>query len=117
MTTPYTHTLSLSLGGDVPTWEGEAEVSFTFVPGGAPTGPTYDSGGDPGWPPEIEDLRIERIDGKLPDPHEADTLISHIEGSDRLQEELIEYGIECDAARFAEDFDRKAEQDAERVRG
>lgn len=32
----------------------ECEIIFSFTPGAGPTGPTYDSGGDPGWDAAIE---------------------------------------------------------------
>lgn len=34
--------------------EQEAEITFSFVPGAGPTGPTYSSGGEPGYPAEVE---------------------------------------------------------------
>ena len=60
----FTYTTSLNRGGDTPTWEGEVEVSFTYTPGGHGTPPSYASGGDPPYDPEIDDVRLEKVDGK-----------------------------------------------------
>lgn len=32
----------------------ELEIAFTFIPGQSETGPTYDSGGEPAYPPEVD---------------------------------------------------------------
>jgi len=63
MKSHHTHTLSLSIGGDVPTWEGEATVDYTVEWGAPERGPAYDLGGLPADPDEIDDVRVTHIDG------------------------------------------------------
>lgn len=59
-----TYTASFSVGGDIPTWEGEVEFSYLVSWGAPEQGPTYASGGQPADPDEIDDLRVEAIDGR-----------------------------------------------------
>lgn len=92
--THHTTTLSLSLGGDVPTWEGEATVTYSVVWGAPETGPTYACGGTPADPDEVNDITVTHIDGRIPEPHEAETLVCHIECNDRLISLLVERAAE-----------------------
>lgn len=65
MTQRYTYATTLSWGGDVPTAEVEVEVSFTVAWGSEPSGhhgPPEDY--DPGAPHEVEDVRLEKVEGK-----------------------------------------------------
>lgn len=47
----------ISFGGNE--IEIEAAVKFGFTPGAPPTGPTYSSGGEPGYGPEVEIEEVE----------------------------------------------------------
>lgn len=40
-------------------WDVEHTITFTYLPGAGPTGPTYASGGEPGHGPEIEFVSID----------------------------------------------------------
>lgn len=64
MSRRFRYTASLSRGGDTPTWEGECEVSFTYTPGSHGTPPSYASGGDPPYDAQIDDICLEKVDGK-----------------------------------------------------
>lgn len=64
MSRRYSYTTSINRGGDTPTWEGEVTVSFTCVPGDPGSPPSYASGGSPPSDGYIEDVRLEKVDGK-----------------------------------------------------
>lgn len=111
----YTHTLSLSLGGDAPTFEGEATVSFTVSPGRAETPPSYSHGGLPAEPATVEDVRVTHIDGeplsaRAHGRHEADTLENHIECSEALLAELLEAASEDEIAAHDDAQERRWEE-------
>jgi len=61
----YYYATTLSWGGDVPTAEVEVEVSYTVAWGSPATGhfgpPEHY---DPGCGSEVEDIRLETVDGK-----------------------------------------------------
>jgi len=100
----YTTTLSLSLGGDEPTWEGEAIVSFAVTWGRAETPPAYSHGGLPADPDEVDGITVTHIDGepierRTHGKREAETLEGYIEGNDRIIEELLIYAVEAEAER------------------
>lgn len=59
----YHYTASFSIGGDIPTWEGEVEFSYTVTWGAPETPPAYSHGGLPADPDEIDDIRVEKVDG------------------------------------------------------
>jgi hypothetical protein len=61
----YTFTTCLSFGtdGEANFCELDVTVSFAFTPGRAAAPPAYDHGGLPADPPEIDDIRVELIDG------------------------------------------------------
>lgn len=110
MSRRYTHTLSLSIGGDTPTWEGEATVSFEVNPEEPEVGPTYAHGGLPRVPAEAVDVTVTHIDGEpvMQRDHgllEARTLENHIECSDALMAELLEAASEIEAMRADEAAD------------
>jgi hypothetical protein len=114
MSRRYTTTLSLSIGGDTPTWEGEAEVSYTVAWGRGPTPPSYSHGGLPADPDEVNDIRVTHIDGrpvaaieygKL----EAETLETHIECSDALLCQLLTDAAEQHAAEYEAAMERRWE--------
>jgi hypothetical protein len=67
MSTRYTYAAELNFGGDTPTWEGEAVVSYT-VAWGRPA-QTYGPAERcyPADPDEVDDIRVETIDGRKPD--------------------------------------------------
>lgn len=68
----YTYFASLSWGGDTPTGELEAEVSFSVAWGSDPSPATL----DPGGPDEVEDIRVEKIDGKPAAEYDAHDYIA-----------------------------------------
>lgn len=99
----FTATLSLSLGGDTPTWEGEATVWFTVDPAEAERPATYAHGGSPAVPASVVDVMVTHIDGqpiaeREHGKHEAETLENHIECSDRLMARLLELAAESEVA-------------------
>ena len=59
---PVTHTFTrkayLSDEAETP-----ISVEYTYIPGYPPTGPSYESGGEPGTGPEVEIVRAWRLDG------------------------------------------------------
>lgn len=117
----YTTTLSLSIGGDVPTWEGEATVCFSVCWGRAETPPSYSHGGLPADPDEVEDITVIAIDdqpiaARLHGRFEAETLETHIECNDRLVSDLLTYAREIEADDYAEAMDRIYEDRRERAR-
>ena len=99
--TTHTTTLSLSLGGDTPTWEGEATVSYSVTWGGPETPPAYSHGGLPADPDLVEDVTVTHIDGRIPGAGEAEMLENHIECDDRLMAELLTHAAEESAERHA----------------
>lgn len=111
----YTHTLSLSIGGDTPAWEGEATVSFVVYPGRPETPPAYSHGGMPAEPPEVGDIKVTHIDGTPVEkrewgPYEADALETHIECSDALVAELLQAAAEDEAAAHEDAIERRWEE-------
>lgn len=121
MAKTYTATLNLSIGGDEPTWEGEATVSYTVVWGAPETGPTYDCGGTPADPDEVNNITVTHIDGvpiaeREHGKHEAQTLETHIECSHRLVGTLLEIAFAEDADDHADAMERRAEDRRERLR-
>lgn len=65
MAARYRYATCLNWGGDTPTAEVEVVVSFTVAPGTPESGrfgppETY----DPGSPAEVEDIRLELVEGK-----------------------------------------------------
>lgn len=111
----YTHTLSLSLGGDEPTWEGEATVAYVVHPARPATPPSYASGGDPPEPALVEDVTVTHIDGepisaRTYGKYEADTLECHIECSDALLSELLQAAAEDEIAAHDDAMERRWEE-------
>lgn len=112
--TTHTTTLSLSLGGDTPTWEGEATVTYSVVWGRPEVAPSYSHGGLPADPDEIDDVTVTHIDGdpvSAREPHEAEQLQCHIECSDRLMAELLTHAAEEASERHAEAMEHRREVD------
>lgn len=110
----YSTTLDLSIGGDEPTWEGEATVSFSVAWGCAETPPSYSHGGLPADPDTVEDITVTHIDGEPVSARtygkwEAQTLENHIECNDRLVEELLLFAAEVEGDRAAEAAEYRAE--------
>ena len=115
MARSYTTTLSLSVGGDEPTWEGEATVTFSVTWGTPERAPAYSHGGLPADPDEINDITVTHIDGEPVERRtygklEAETLETHIECSDALMHELLTYAVEEAAADHADAMEYRAEQ-------
>lgn len=120
MNSRYTHTLSLSIGGDEPTWEGEATVSYAVYPGCPETPPAYSHGGMPAEDAEVDDVKVTHIDGqpvaqRMHGAHEADQLENHIEGSDDLMTELLLAAVEDDIAAHDDAMERRWEDRREQA--
>jgi hypothetical protein len=66
MSKRYTFSTCLMFGtdGEADFCELDVTVSFAFTPGRAAAPPAYDHGGLPADPPEIDDIRVELIDGR-----------------------------------------------------
>lgn len=93
----FTTTLSLSIGGDVPTWEGEAKVSFRVIWGQPETPPAYHHGGLPAEPDMVEDITVLEIDGK-PGPWG-----DHKRESDMIAEAIVDAIDEQELLEFAQE--------------
>ena len=95
----YTYTTCLTWGGDEPTAEVEVEVSYTVLWGAPEQGPSYASGGQPADPDEIDDIRLEKVEGKprpwnmgygfITDDDFATDCIEKIEGDERHLEAML----------------------------
>lgn len=114
----YTTTLSMGIGGDEPTWEGEATVRYTVAWGRPATGPTYSHGGLPADPDEITHLVVTHIDGKNPrrlcqGMTESDALEDKIWGSESLLEALLNDAAEQRDADLEAAMERRWEERAE----
>lgn len=118
----YTYTTNLEVGGPDGGPEYEVEVSYTVIPGEPETGPSYACGGTPASEAYLDDLRLEKVDGK-PRPwgmydgwisNEDDefetVIVEMLEGSDHHVSEMM---IEAAAAE-QDHRDRAAEDRAER---
>jgi hypothetical protein len=95
----FIYTTDLSWGGDIPTAELEVEVSYEVAWGSSETGrfgppENYSPGSDS----IIEDIRIEKIEGKPAEEyvvgeyvagHTVASIIEKIELSDRHQEAML----------------------------
>ncbi|MGA0604909.1 hypothetical protein ACO2Q0_02830 [Phenylobacterium sp. VNQ135] len=112
----YTHTLSLSLGGDEPTWEGEVDVIYTVAWGAPEQGPSYASGGQPADPDEVEVQEIGfptdwAATQSMPALIEfTDRLIDKIHGSDALLSELLQAAAEDEIAAHEDAMERRREE-------
>ena len=62
--TRYTYATTVSFGEDEPTPEFEVEVSYLVCWGAPEQGPSYASGGQPADPDELDDIRLDTVDGK-----------------------------------------------------
>lgn len=101
----YTYETTLSFGGDVPTAELEVTFSYTVIPGRPEQGPSYSHGGLPAEPAEIDDIRVETIDGRarpwntylLGDDALADMLLAEVDDDD-LYAAMLEESAESAAA-------------------
>lgn len=118
----YTYATTLSWGGDEPTAEVEVEVSYEVAWGSPEVGrygpPEHY---DPGSGDVIEDIRLERVEGK-PRPwgmyygyvaNEDDAFatdcIEKLEGSDRHIEAMINEASEVEAGERADTEERRWE--------
>lgn len=108
----YTYACTLSWGGDEPTAEVEVEVSYTVAWGSAETGRNGPPENyDPGCADEIEDIRLERVEGKprpwgmyygyIPNEDDAfaTNCIEKIEGDRLHYEAMIAEAVNDDHAR------------------
>ena len=104
--TRYTYATCLNWGGDEPTAEIEVEVSYTVAWGSAETGRFgVPEDYDPGSPDEVEDLRVEKIDGRSVEasPGLLVPILEKLEEiEDRLFPDLIAHAIEIEAGRADE---------------
>lgn len=104
------HTISATRSGSHPAmgdWDAEYTITFTYLPGAGPTGPTYASGGEPGWGPEIEFVAIE--------PDAGD----HGAFTDLAQAGLVDWArnwLDENAAECAEIAERDSQPDPDAAR-
>jgi hypothetical protein len=120
----YTYACTLSFGqdGEPGYTEIEVEVSYSVSPGCPEQGPSYDSGGQPGEDPMVEDIRLEKVEGEarpwamgwgnITDDEFATDCIENIEGSDRHLEAMLNEASEEEADR--EDAARESQYEARR---
>lgn len=116
----YTYATTLSWGGDIPTAEVEVEVSYVVRWGAPEQGPSYASGGQPADPDELDDIRLEKVEGKprpwgmgygyITDDDFATDCVEKIEGSDRLLADMMTEAAEQAAADYHEAMEYRAEQ-------
>lgn len=85
----FRYATSVSFGGDTPTAEFEVELTYTFLPGSPERGPTYASGGEPPDPPEVDDVRLELVDGR-PRPWQDGPHLDQKRNDDELEESVID---------------------------
>ena len=109
----YTYSTCLNWGGDVPTAEIDVTISFTVSPGSPETGrfgppELY----DPGSPAEVEDIRVESIDGRSVEQSPG-LLVPILEKLEDLHDELLAEAAERDVADADEaaDFRRRSRID------
>jgi len=125
----YTYATTLSWGGDEPTAEVDVEVSYTVAWGSAETGRFgAPEGYDPGSPSEVEDIRLEKVEGKPrpwgmyhgyianEDDEFATDCIEKIEGSERHLEAMIQEAAGVEDARADEAAERQYEARREMAR-
>lgn len=112
MTKRYTYKTTMSFGtdGEADYAEVDIEVSFTCSPGRPETPPAYAHGGLPAESPEIDDIRLEKVDGKprpwgvyngwIPNEDDdfASTVADIFENTPALMEQLLIEVAETDAA-------------------
>lgn len=118
MSRRYTYATCLSWGGDEPTAEIDVEVSYTVAWGSAETGrfgapEDY----DPGSPDEVENLCVEKIDGRTVEetPGLLVPILEKLEDiEDELFPDLIIHAREVEEARADEaaDYRREAAREA-----
>lgn len=105
----YTYSTCLNWGGDVPTAEIEVTVSFTVSPGSPESGrfgppELY----DPGSPAEVEDIRVESIDGRSVEQSPG-LLIPILEKLEDLHDELRDAMLVEAAEQDVADADEAAD--------
>lgn len=110
--TRYTYSTCLSFGtdGEPDYCEIDTTISYTVIPGEPETGPTYDCGGTPASDPQIDDIRVEKIDGKpvvTGDAITRDAILSEFECGHHDADLLAE---------AASDRDHAADLRAEQIR-
>ena len=85
----YTYATCLSWGGDTPTAEIDVEVSYTVAWGSPETGRFgVPEDYDPGSPDVVEDLRVEKIDGR-PVEDSPGLLVPIMEKLEAVEDELF----------------------------
>lgn len=113
----YTYETGISFGGDTPTAEFEVEVSFKMVWGRPETPPSYSHGGLPADPDELDNVRVEKVDGKprpwdlcgVSDDDLQDAILAQIDEAD-----LHTAALEEEAARSLDcDYERDRRRDDE----
>lgn len=122
MSRRFTYTTCLTRGtdGEAGYTEFDVKVSFSYAPGSSETPASYASGGSPAEDPEINDIRLEEVDGK-PKPwgmywgvipnedvafaSEVETEIEESEAHRAAMLEIVADAEEADAERRAEAAD------------
>jgi len=120
----YIYTTTLCWEDDQGTVTGELEVEFSYVVRwGAPErGPTYACGGTPADPAGVDDIRLEKVEGKprpwghdwLTDAEYEDHLVNQL--GDRDYDRMLTEAAEQAAADYWEAMEYRAEERAERLR-
>ena len=108
----YTYVTCVSFGGDTPTAEFEVEVSFVMHWGRPETPPSYAHGGLPADPDEIDDVRLEKVDGqprpwdrfdgRMSDDDLQDLILAEIDEADlhtAALEQEAEHSLDIDYER------------------
>ena len=106
--TRYRYDTGVSFGGDEPTAEFDVTVSYTVTWGRPETPPAYDHGGLPADPDEVDDIRLELIDGKprpwdlgcgfLSDDEVAEMVVDQLSSRDAILAAMIEEAAQTEAA-------------------
>lgn len=99
----YATCLSFGTDGEADYCELDVEVSFTVAWGSPETGRGYMADPylyDPGSPDEVEDIRLEKVDGKpLTGCEFIEPVLDRFECDDQLRDEMLAEARETEAAR------------------
>jgi len=94
---------TIPIGPDDEGAEVEVAIRFSYVPGAPATGPTYASGGEPGYGSEIEFISAERYVNGEPRPYEGSFADLEAKTLQDAAAEWLEENYDAAAHQAAED--------------
>lgn len=83
----------------------EVEIAFSFLPGAKATGPSYASGGDPGYGPEVELVSVRVVDPTV--TLSAPLLVNLKDWAEQYLTDNDGYYEACETAEEARDGERE----------